>query len=104
MGIFGGIGDALGGIGDAIGGAIGGVTDAIGGAVGDVVDSLGLGGLVDAVADIGGLADMVKGIMGGPLGGLISAAFPPAAGIMGIVNMVSMAGDIAEQIGGGENY
>lgn len=104
MGFLSGIGDAIGGIADGIGDAIGGVTDAVGGALGGVVDGLGLGGLLDGIADIGGLADMVKGIMGGPLGGLITAAFPPAAGIMGIVNMVSMAGNIAEQIGGGENY
>jgi hypothetical protein len=100
MGLFSGIGDAIGGVADAIGGAVGGVADAIGG----VADGLGLGGLVDGIANLGGLADAVKGIMGGPFGGLIAAAFPPAAGMMGIVNMVSMAGNIADQIGGGESY
>lgn len=94
----------FGGIGDAIGDAFGGIGDALGG----VGDALGLGGIMDTIGDIGGfvgdLLGPVQELMGGPLGGLITAAFPPAAGIMGAVNMIGMAADIAAQVGGDENY
>lgn len=89
----------LGGIGDAIGGALGGIGDAIGGVVGGALD--GLGGLGDM---LGGLTDVLGGVMNSPLGGLISAVFPPAGAIMGGLNMLGMVSDIAGQIGGGENY
>lgn len=88
MGILSGIGDAIGGAFDAVGGAVGGVLDAAGG-IGNA---------------LGGITDLLGGVMNSPLGGLITAAFPPAGAIMGGLNMLSMVSDIANQVGGGEAY
>jgi hypothetical protein len=77
MGILSGIGNVLGKVGDIAGDVLGG---------------------------IGEVANFAKGIMDSPLGGLIAAVFPPAAAVMGGLNMVSMVTDIAGQVGGGETY
>jgi len=80
-------------------GFLSGITDAIGGALGGVGKAIG--GITES---LGGIGDLLKGVMDSPLGGLISAVFPPAGAIMGALNMAQMVGDMANQIGGGESY
>lgn len=77
MGIFSGIGDALGGVMDVVS------------KVGDVA---------------GGIKDMLGGIMDSPLGGLLATVFPPAGMAMGALNLADMLGDVAGTVGGEEMY
>jgi hypothetical protein len=72
------------GIGKAIGGVLGGVSNAIGGALG------ALGPL--------------KALLDSPLGSLLAGVFPPAAGVMGVLQMAGMFGNLAGSVGGGQDY
>lgn len=81
MGLFSGIGDAIGGIVDSVTDVVGGVADAI-----------------------GGVTDLLGGVMNSTLGGLIAAVFPPAGAVMGGLNMLGMATDLAQMVAGGEDY
>lgn len=76
------------GIGDAIGDVVGGVADVVGG----VADALGVSDLTDAIG----------GILNGPLGAYIMAAFPPARAVAGGLAAMEMFQDLADQVGGGE--
>ncbi|MEM9341889.1 MAG: hypothetical protein AAGA87_02475 [Pseudomonadota bacterium] len=81
MGLLSGIGDAISGVADAVTGAIGGIAEAV-----------------------GGITDVLGGFMNSPLGGLIAAVFPPAGAVMGGLNMLGMATDLAQMVAGGEDY
>lgn len=87
MGLFSGIGDAIGGIADAVGGAIGGVTDVIG----DIA---------------GGISDITSLFSDNPiLGGLLSMVFPGAGAALAAAGQFSgMLSNVADMVGGDESY
>ena len=77
MGLFSGIGKALGGIADVVG---------------------------DVLGKVGDIADIGRAFLGSPLGSLLKMVFPPAALAEGVLNFASILGDVGQQVGGGENY
>ncbi len=61
-------------------------------------------GITKAVSAIGNLAKTLSGILNSPLGNLLKIVFPPLGMATGALNFAGMMGDVANQVGGGQNY
>lgn len=61
-------------------------------------------GVTSIFSGIGDIAKLFKGILDSPLGKLLTAAFPPLALASGVLGFAGMAGDLANQVGGGASY
>ncbi len=60
-----------------------------------------LGGIGKAIS---GIADVFKGIMDSPLGNILKMAFPPLGMASAAMNFAGMLGNVAQGVGGGDNY
>lgn len=63
-----------------------------------------IGGIGKVLSGLGQVANVFKGFLQSPLGGLLMSVFPPAKAAMGFLSFTSMLGGLAQGVGGGQNY